>query len=62
MADTPNPGSREAGEQGCTCPVLDNCRGAGVYEVDGVPQFWINSGCPLHAPPPAADPAPQEAR
>ena len=24
----PNPGSEKAVEQGCTCAVLDNCRGA----------------------------------
>ena len=26
--DTPNPGSREAIEQGCTCPVMDDAHGA----------------------------------
>lgn len=26
----PNPGSNEAIDLGCTCPVLDNCRGKGV--------------------------------
>lgn len=60
MSELPNPGSREAGEQGCTCPVLDNCRGRGAYEVDGVPQFWIDSWCPLHAPPHAQAPAEEE--
>jgi hypothetical protein len=41
----PNPGSDEALDKGCTCPVLDNAHGRGymnqVY-------FWINNNCPLH--------------
>lgn len=44
----PNPGSKEAGEQGCTCPVIDNHYGKGPYEKDGEPRFWITEGCPLH--------------
>jgi hypothetical protein len=34
------PGSKEAQEQGCLCPVLDN-GGATEY-------FWVNGGCPIH--------------
>ena len=44
---TPNPGSKEAGEQGCTCPVLDNYHGEGLPYPEGT-QFWITEGCPLH--------------
>ena len=39
------PGSDEAIEQGCTCPVLDNHHGAGTPK--GL--FWISAGCPIHA-------------
>lgn len=45
----PNPGSDEAVNLGCWCPVLDNRRGAGVPSSSGV-NFWISSGCPIHAP------------
>ncbi len=42
----PNPGSDEAIDQGCICPVLDNSHGKGF----GNGRFWITDGCPLHAP------------
>lgn len=46
------PGSDEALEQGCMCPVLDNSHGKGAwgYPVDeqGRPSYWINAACPLH--------------
>lgn len=42
---TPNPGSDEAIELGCSCPVIDNGRGRG--RSDG--NFWISCECPLHA-------------
>lgn len=45
MSDQPNPGSREAGEAGCTCPVLDNSHGQGYL---GGPYFVIREDCPLH--------------
>jgi len=46
---TPNPGSNEAIDMGCTCPVLDNAHGRGGYiSVDGKPLFWMTSGCPIH--------------
>ncbi len=48
MTSSPTPGSDEAVAQGCTCPVLDNGRGRGAYQIDGVWQFWINWGCPVH--------------
>jgi len=47
-----NPGSREAIEQGCTCPVLDNSHGkgyrGGVTGEDGKTVFVINANCKLH--------------
>jgi hypothetical protein len=45
----PNPGSKEAKDLGCTCPVLDNEYGKGAYtDKTGKPVFWITSDCPLH--------------
>lgn len=44
---TPNPGSDEAIEQGCTCPVYDNARGKGIMGEEDF-GFWIDSSCPLH--------------
>lgn len=41
----PNPGSDEALNQGCTCPVLDNDHGRGYYGGYG---FVIVASCPLH--------------
>lgn len=46
VKDLPNPGSDEAIEMGCTCPVFDNCRGRGHMGIEGI--FWINAGCPVH--------------
>lgn len=42
--DVPNPGSDEAVEQGCTCPVLDNNHGRG----NRFGSFTIRMDCPLH--------------
>lgn len=53
----PNPGSKQAGEQGCTCAVLDNHYGKGITAGWGTPEkpaFWVTEGCPLHAPKAAA--------
>ena len=48
MSDRPNPGSREARDQGCTCAVLDNNHGKyPPWEPGG---WWITAGCPVHAP------------
>lgn len=44
--NTPNPGSPEAVEQGCECPVLDN--GRGNEKLGQERGFWINGNCPLH--------------
>ncbi len=50
MKEIPPPGSDEAIELGCLCPVLDNGRGRGMFkDKDGQPVFWINGYCPLHA-------------
>lgn len=47
---TPNPGSIEAGEQGCICPVIDNGYGRGLYtDKNGVTRFFYREDCPLHA-------------
>ncbi len=48
-----NPGSDGAVARGCTCAVLDNHRGAGIWLYDEATQkrtvrFWINDACPLH--------------
>lgn len=45
----PAPGSVEAEEQGCTCPVLDNGYGRGIPGSNGR-HFWITGGCPIHTP------------
>lgn len=47
-ADTPNPGSDAALEQGCGCPVLDNSHGRGYMGQPGV--FVMVENCPLHGP------------
>ena len=47
MTNTPNPGSPEAIEQGCTCPVMDNANGRGAWGSEGE-SFWINADCPIH--------------
>ena len=43
----PNPGSKEAVKIGCTCAVLDNHYGAGIYGGRGG-TFWVSASCPLH--------------
>lgn len=45
----PNPGSKEAIEAGCRCPVLDNGHGRGFpWPGCDTPQFWISDNCPVH--------------
>ncbi len=48
----PFPGSQEAVDQGCNCPVLDNCNGKGfpVITDEGEPRtaYWMTADCPLH--------------
>lgn len=49
MSDLPNPGSPEAQEQGCTCPVMDNRYGAGFpHGITDEPCFWVSENCPIH--------------
>lgn len=44
-----SPGSDEAIEKGCTCPVLDNAHGEGAYiDPEGDPVFWFDGSCPIH--------------
>tara|TARA_R110000782_G_scaffold187656_2_gene277793 strand:- start:80 stop:241 length:162 start_codon:yes stop_codon:yes gene_type:complete len=43
--DLPNPGSDEAREDGCICPVLDNEYGS--HEITGG-HFITSINCPLH--------------
>jgi hypothetical protein len=44
----PNPGSDEARELGCRCPVMDNNHGKWPpYPPDG---WWMRADCPLHFP------------
>ncbi len=50
MSTKPNPGSKEAREQGCLCPVIDNERGRGYLGNGEQFGFVINENCPLHAP------------
>ena len=47
--DIPTPGSDEALELGCRCPVLDNAHGRGAMDTSGDDaEFWISAACPLH--------------
>lgn len=45
---TPAPGSDAAVLKGCTCPVLDNGRGAGRGGDGTKFGWWINEACPVH--------------
>lgn len=45
------PGSPEAVERGCLCPVLDNAHGAGVAGDGGKKGWWYFGDCPVHFPP-----------
>ena len=45
----PMPGTAEAIRLHCSCPVLDNCHGAGARILPGGRViFWFNGDCPLH--------------
>lgn len=44
---TPNPGSPQAVELGCLCPVMDNNHGDG-FLCDGQEAFYYNEYCALH--------------
>lgn len=45
----PKPGSVEARELGCKCPVLDNAHGKGRYGDGEKYGWWISEECELHA-------------
>lgn len=45
--ERPTPGSREAIDLGCTCPVMDNDGGRG-FVINGETCFWFTQGCPVH--------------
>ena len=40
------PGSKEAIDKGCTCPILDNAHGKGYMGASGA--FVISADCPVH--------------
>ena len=42
----PTPGSDEAIDLGCICPIMDNSYGEGYMGMEGV--FVYNAGCSLH--------------
>lgn len=44
---TPNPGSQEARNKGCTCPVRDNCHGK--FPPYGKYGWVIVEDCPVHS-------------
>jgi len=48
MNKNPNPGSKEAIDQGCTCPIMDNHYGKGRSVKDGKATFIFSSDCPIH--------------
>lgn len=49
MGDKPKPGSSEALDQGCKCPVLDNAHGRGAWGSEGEDAvFYQSQDCPLH--------------
>lgn len=45
----PPPGSPEAIEAGCTCPVLDNGHGRGAFGDGEKYGYWMSESCPLHS-------------
>lgn len=47
MTDKPKPGSAEAVDLGCTCPIIDNRYGKGWPTEEG-PHYWTDENCPLH--------------
>lgn len=42
------PGSNEAIEHGCTCPVIDNAGGTGHWECEGEMYYVLRTDCPVH--------------
>lgn len=56
----PNPGSDEALDMGCICPVLDNSHGKGYMGQENV--FIYTIGCPIHYSKPIPDKKPRSKR
>ncbi len=49
MNNVSPPGSPDALAAGCTCPVMDNSHGAGMYRDEyGNPVYVVVEGCPVH--------------
>jgi len=46
--NSPLPGSDEAIAAGCSCAIMDNHHGAGAYEVNGRPVYWVSGSCAIH--------------
>ncbi len=46
-SNNPHPGSKEAVDLGCTCPVMDNHYGRGYQGVEGI--YVYNQDCNLHS-------------
>lgn len=45
----PTPGSKEAIDKGCKCPVIDNHYGKGiVMNGSDEPNFWVSGDCKTH--------------
>lgn len=56
-SSVPNPGSNEARDRGCICPVLDNNHGQSApWPPDG---WWMREDCPVHFPHHADDTHPE---
>jgi hypothetical protein len=47
--EVPKPGSPEAVDMGCSCPIMDNAHGLGRFGLGK--DWWINSECKLHSLP-----------
>ncbi len=50
-APDPRPGSPEAVQRGCACPVIDNGHGRGHLGEGEKYGWWMNASCPLHGEP-----------
>ena len=46
LKSTPKPGSQEAIDAGCKCPVLDNACGTGYLGMPGV--YVMSANCSIH--------------
>lgn len=49
-SDVPHPGTQEAIDQLCSCPILDNAYGQGYMKLkDGTVLYVMSEDCPLHS-------------